>query len=133
MKLITRDIDYAVRALVFLAQKKKDKVVSAAELTGALRTPQPFLRKILQRLNKNGLLKSYKGNGGGFSLAIAADKISLAELLEIFHGSTQLNDCVLKKKACFNIGNCVFRKKIGIIERQMVSQLRSISINSLLD
>ncbi|MBU2258562.1 MAG: Rrf2 family transcriptional regulator, partial [Candidatus Omnitrophica bacterium] len=65
MKLITRDTDYALRALCFIA-KNKDKVTPAPELVAKLKIPRPFLRKILQSLDKNGLLKSYKGKGGGF-------------------------------------------------------------------
>ena len=56
MKLITRDTDYAVRALVFIA-KQKEEIVSVRDLVEKLKIPKPFLRKILQLLNKKGLLK----------------------------------------------------------------------------
>ena len=71
MKLLTRNTDYGIRALCFIA-KAKDKIVPVPELVKALRIPKPFLRKILQLLTKNGFVKSYKGMGGGFSLAIPA-------------------------------------------------------------
>ncbi|MBM3255649.1 MAG: Rrf2 family transcriptional regulator, partial [Candidatus Omnitrophica bacterium] len=67
MKLITRDTDYALRALCFVA-RSKDGVVSVSELVDSLKIPKPFLRKSLQLLNKKGVLKSYKGLGGGFKL-----------------------------------------------------------------
>ena len=68
MKLINRDTDYAVRALSYIL-RRKDKIVTAAELVRELDMPRPFLRKILQSLNKNGFLKSQRGKGGGFILA----------------------------------------------------------------
>ena len=43
MKLITRDTDYAVRAIAHIALKKGG-IVSAPELQNALRIPMPFLR-----------------------------------------------------------------------------------------
>ena len=58
MKLITRNTDYAIRALCFIARKKK-QVVSVKELVSKLRIPKPFLRKISQRLNKERILVSY--------------------------------------------------------------------------
>ena len=58
MKLITRDTDYAIRALSCIAADK-EKVYTVTELTKSLDVPRPFLRKILQILNHKGLLKSH--------------------------------------------------------------------------
>ena len=52
MKLLTRDTDYAVRALLAMAGKKS--IVSVADLVAALKIPGPFLRRILQRLARRG-------------------------------------------------------------------------------
>jgi Rrf2 family protein len=131
MKLITRDIDYALRALIFIAQRK-EKIVSVSELVAALKIPRPFLRKILQILHKKGVLKSYKGFGGGFLLAKPAKKIFLVDLIEAFQGEFSLNECLFKKMPCSGIATCVLRKKIDSIEGYVVSRLKSITIASLL-
>ncbi len=130
-KLITRDIDYAVKALIFLAKQKK-RIVSVAELVRNLKIPRPFLRKILQALNKNGLLKSYKGRGGGFTLALRPEKIFLIDLIEIFQGSLRLSECLLGRMICPDRSACVLKKKIDAIERYVISELKSITIASLL-
>ena len=130
MKLITRDIDYALRALVFIAQRKK-QIVPVSELVAALKIPRPFLRKILQILHKKGVLESYKGFGGGFLLAKPAKRIFLVDLIEVFQGEFSLNECFFKKMPCSGIATCVLRKKIDAIERYVVSQLKSITIASL--
>jgi Rrf2 family protein len=130
-KIITRDTDYAVRALIFLTQRKKE-IVSVSELVRNLKIPRPFLRKILRILNKEGLLKSYKGRGGGFILAFAPDKILLADVIEIFQGPVKLNECIFKKIICPNKNICRLKKKIDAIERYVVSELKSITIASLL-
>ncbi len=131
MKLITRDTDYTLRALCFISQHK-EKMVSVSELVKELKMPRPFLRKILQVLNKKGILKSYKGLGGGFLLAKPANKIFLADLIEIFQGPLRLNECFFKKMRCPNINTCALRRKINSIERYVISELRSITIASLL-
>lgn len=130
MKLITRDTDYALRALCFIAKHKKE-IVSVAELVEQLKIPRPFLRKILQILNKK-ILKSYKGKGGGFSLAVTPNKIFLVDLIEIFQGPLRLNECFLKKMACPNTKTCALRKKINNIERGVIAELESITLASLL-
>jgi len=131
MKLITRDTDYGLRALFFIA-KGKERIVSVSELVKELKIPQPFLRKILQVLNKRKVVKSYKGQGGGFILAKSANKIFITDLIEIFQGPLRLNECFLKKMVCPNLARCALRKKINNIERYVIRQLRSITLASLL-
>jgi Rrf2 family protein len=131
MKLITRDTDYAVRALCYIA-REKDKVVAASTLVKKLKIPRPFLRKILQILNQRRLLKSYKGKGGGFVLAVSPGKISLAQLIEIFQGRLKLNECFFKKRICPNLKTCRLKKKIDKIERYVTRELRDIFLGSLL-
>ena len=131
MKLITRDTDYALRAICFIAKSKK-KIISVSELVKELKIPRPFLRKLLQVLNKKGILKSHKGQGGGFQLNGPANKIFLVDLIVIFQGPLKLNECFFKKLRCPNINSCSLRKKIEGIENYVVRELKTITINSLL-
>lgn len=131
MKLITKNTDYAVKALCHLA-KQDGRVVSVSELARQLPVPRPFLRKILQILNKKGLLKSYKGQGGGFRLALRPDKIFLGDLIKILQGPIQLNDCFFKKMFCADLRICLLKKRLNAIERRVISELESIHIASLI-
>ena len=131
MKLINRDTDYALRAMSFIVKYNK-KIVSVAELVKSLKIPRPFLRKILQKLNKQGILKSYKGKDGGFLLAKPANKIFLVDLIETLQGPLRFNECFFKKIICPNISACALRKKIERIERYIFLELKSISLASLL-
>lgn len=130
MKLITRDTDYAARALVFIAQKN-NRVTSVAELVKELKIPRPFLRKILQALNKNGLLKSYRGQGGGFLLSLPAEKIFMTDLIRTFQGPLRINECFFRKRLCPERSVCALRKKIGNIEKYVIGELNNITVASL--
>jgi Rrf2 family iron-sulfur cluster assembly transcriptional regulator len=116
MKLVTRNTDYAIRALCCMAHNKK-KIV---------------LRKILQALHKNNILISMKGQGGGFELTPKTDKISILKLIEIFQGPFRLNECIFKGLRCPNIIKCRLNKKIGKIERRVRAELKSITLADLL-
>lgn len=131
MKLITRDTDYAVRALCYLARAEK-QIVSVTELVKELGMPRPFLRKILQLLHNNGMLKAYKGKGGGFSLALSPGKISLIKVMQVFQGSFSLNECLLKKESCPRRDYCGLRKRILGVEHRALDDLKKITINGLL-
>ena len=129
MKLVTRNTDYALRALCYMS-KQKD-VVTVGQLVKKLGVPRPFMRKILQQLNKERILESYKGRGGGFKLKATPEKIYMVEIMRIFQGQVGLNGCFLKKEVCPNKGKCVLRKKIRSIEEGVLEQLRQITIASL--
>ncbi|MBU0549548.1 MAG: Rrf2 family transcriptional regulator [Candidatus Omnitrophica bacterium] len=132
MKLITRDTDYAIRALVFIGRSDK-AIISVSELVRELKIPKPFLRKILQILNKKNLLRSYKGNKGGFILKKGLEKIFLLDLIKIFQGSLRLNECFLRKSICPNIKTCLLKKKIDKIQKLVTSELENIDLKSLFE
>ena len=131
MNLITKNTDYAIRALCYIVKSNKDKV-SVKELVESLKMPRPFLRKVLQELNKKGILRSYKGKNGGFVLATRPEKIYIGKLIEIFQGPIKLQEHTFKKKICPEINSCVLKKKIDAMEKYTISKLNSLSIASLL-
>lgn len=134
MKLITRNTDYALRALCVIAKDShsSQKVVAVSELAEHLHIPRPFLRKILQILSRKGILRSFRGNNGGFSLAKSANMILLTEVIEAFQGKVRLNECIFKKEKCADINSCILRQKIKNIETAVIKELRAITLASLL-
>lgn len=131
MKLITRNTDYAVRALCCIAEQKQG-VISADQLVKSLKMPRPFLRKILQTLNKEGLLNSSKGKGGGFTLTISPEKITLTDVMKIFQGPLKLNECKFRKNDCPYVSDCFLKKKIDEIEKEVSAKLKAITITSII-
>ena len=130
MKLLSRNADYAVRALCYIANEK-NKTISVTELVEKLKIPRPFLRKILQTLNRKGILESHKGVGGGFRLAKRPNGISLAEVIEVFQGPIKAESCFFKKDVCPNKPSCPLKSKIGAIEDRVYRELKSINIESI--
>lgn len=130
MKLLTRNTDYAVRAICYMA-KVKGRIVSVPELVDKIKMPRPFLRKILQILNKEGIVRSHKGIGGGFQLALPGSKVYLTDLINIFQGPVRLNECFLKKTLCPDRSKCPLRKRIDKIEKFVLSEIGSITIKDL--
>lgn len=132
MKLINRNTDYAIKALMHIAKQNSERI-PVSELAKTLEIPNPFLRKILQILNKRGVLNSYKGKGGGFLLACSPDQIFLKDLINIFQGPVKLNECIFKKNICPDLKTCSLKKKIDALEKYVVLELKSITLASLLE
>ncbi len=130
MKLINRDTDYAVRALVYMARSPQ-QVCSAKALVDELRMPRAFSRRLLQVLSREGILKSSKGKGGGFRFRKLPAKIKLKDLVEIFQRDFKETRCIFKKKICPDIRTCPLRHKIQGIEKKVVDELAAVSIADL--
>lgn len=130
MKLITRDTDYAMRALIYITGRK-NKMTSVSELVKKIKIPKPFLRKLLQILNKKGILKSSKGLKGGFILALKPQKILLTDLIRIFQGSFRLNECLFKREPCPRTRICPLHKVIKDIEKDVIVKLKTVTVASL--
>lgn len=131
MNLLNRDTDYAIRAIIFLFQRQGN-LTSSLDLEKDLGIPRPFLRKILQSLQKNKILESAKGNKGGFLLLKNPNKIFLSEIIEIFQGKIDFSQCLFKKKICPDVGTCPLRKEIKGIEKSVSSRLNKVTIASLM-
>lgn len=131
MKLIKRDTDYALRAVSYIG--KRGKLTTVGELVKKLHIPRPFLRKILQILNRHKILVSHKGARGGFIPAKPLNKIFLLDLIRIFQGEFKINECMFKKSLCPNIRICPLRKKIDKIENYAFSQFKNVTLADLVN
>jgi len=131
MKLINRDVDYAARALVFMARANKP-TVSVAKMREQVGVTGPFLRKIMQKLHKAGIVHAVKGKGGGFALARNPENISLRLLIDVLQGRLALNDCVFRQKICQHHAACILRHKISAMENRLLSEIDAVTIKDLL-
>ena len=127
---MTQNTDYAIRALCYLAEKKGE-MISAAELSNELQISWSLTRKILQELSKKGFIRSYKGKGGGFIIETDPREIFILELMKIFQGPFSFNRCGMNNKICSNMKKCQLRKKISGIEEYVTSELKPVTIYSL--
>lgn len=130
MKIVNRETHQAIRALLAMAEDGLDKT-TVAELAERTDIPRPFLRKIVQILNKEGILKSSRGKGGGFRFAVLPERIFLTRLIQVFQGSLKLHECLFQKKFCDDLKVCPLRRKIQKLENAMLAELAATTIGSL--
>jgi len=97
---ITRASDYAVRVMIHLAGLPRGSKLQQADLSKATDVSGHFLSKVLQRLVRAQLIRSQRGAGGGFALAVPADSISLLSVVEAMEGPLRLNLCLEDGPRC---------------------------------
>jgi len=131
MKLVTKNIHYAIKSLLYFA-KDYTRVVSVNELVKRLNMRRAFLRRILQVLSKHGILRSLKGYNGGFMLNIKPDKIHIIDIVNIFRDKTDIIGCLLEKDICPQPDRCLLMRKMKGIESQLNRILKQLTIAKLL-
>lgn len=104
--LFSRQCEYAIQGILYIALKPSNQMVSIKELTTHLDIPYHFLGKILQRLTHEGLLVSLKGPTGGFALAKPARNITLFDVVNAIDGSSFKSQCVLGFPDCSGKNPC---------------------------
>lgn len=92
MKLISTKGIYGVLALYELALHYNKHHIQIKYISDKHDIPQHFLEQLLLILKKSGIVKSYRGKNGGYSLAIRPDKIILLEVLTILDGAIELSN-----------------------------------------
>jgi Rrf2 family transcriptional regulator, iron-sulfur cluster assembly transcription factor len=97
---VTREGDYGIRSILYLARQPFKKVCFVQEISDEYKIPRSFLAKILQKLVKAKIVRSYRGVKGGFSLAKQARDITVLDVLEAVDGKVALNICITDKKKC---------------------------------
>jgi Rrf2 family protein len=97
---ITRASDYAVRVMIHLAGLPLGSTVRQSELSKATEVSGHFLSKVLQQLVHAGLIRSQRGAGGGYALAISGGSVSLLDVVEAIEGPMRLNQCLEEGPSC---------------------------------
>lgn len=106
MLQLTRDGEYAVRAILYLAMQPEGKLSLISEIAEAQEVPRSYLSKIMQQLSRLGLVKSRRGAKGGFELARPATEITLRETIEAIEGPINLNVCLIRPGECHRDVTC---------------------------
>jgi Rrf2 family protein len=91
---VGRRVDYAVRALSYLAGQPAGKIVSRADIERNQDIPSFYLSKIMKDLVAGGLVQSHIGSKGGFTLAKAAGAISIKDVYETVERPLVLMECL---------------------------------------
>ncbi len=131
---VGRRVDYAVRALSYLAGQPPGKIISRADIEKKQDIPPYYLSKIMKDLVAGRLVRSHVGSKGGFSLARAPETISIKEVYETVERPLALMECLERgQEYCMYCAVCT---QISVWERAQVilaDYLATVSIADIVD
>jgi Rrf2 family protein len=129
---ITRQADYAVRAVLYLALQENDERAATSTIAEEQNIPPSFLAKIVSQLSIAGLLHTSRGARGGVTLAREPKDITLLEVVEAIDGPIQLNECVGEGGTCSFHGECPLRPAWCEVQDELVARLRATNFRDLI-
>ena len=129
---ITRQADYAVRAVLYLANLGTSERAATSTVAEEQRIPPSFLAKIISQLSIAGLLHTSRGARGGVTLAREPEDISLLEVVEAIDGPIQLNECVAEDSQCSFDDGCPLRSVWSDAQSELVARLKKTTFAQLM-
>ncbi len=93
MKISTKG-RYALRMLIYLAEQPQDKFVSLKDIAEHQKISKKYLEQIVPLLNKSGLLRTNRGNLGGYRLSKPVENYTVGEILRATEGSLAPVSCL---------------------------------------
>ena len=128
---VTRESDYAIRSVLYLARQPFKKVSLVNEIADEYEIPRSFLAKILQKLVKAKIVQSYRGVKGGFSLAKQSREITFLDVLESIEGKFVINLCLADRKKCSFSRSCPSRDVWSTVQSNIITSLKKVNFEDL--
>ncbi len=131
MEILRRNTDYALRAVLTLAESTGKEPASARQIARRENISYQLTCKILQKLNEAKLVESSMGPKGGFQLRKKPSKINLLQVISAIQGPVRLNRCLLGVNKCPKQPDCPVSKKLAGLQNYIDSFLSGITLEEL--
>ncbi|MCX7714454.1 MAG: Rrf2 family transcriptional regulator [Clostridia bacterium] len=127
---ITREADYALRIVAMLSGEKVQ--IEAKQISEKKAIPYRFTLKILRKLVKSGIVKSFRGVNGGYALNKEPSEITVKSIIEVIDGPIAVNKCIENHNACANSKTCQLRKYLLLGQTAFENELEKVNFEMVL-
>ena len=126
--MLSQTVEYSLRAMVSLAYRHR-RPVTVQEIARLSRAPAPFLSKLMQALAKAQLVRSRRGQGGGFLLAREPDEISIWDIVQAVDPIRRIERCPLDVQG--HVQLCPLHRRLDEALAQMEAAFRATTLAQL--
>lgn len=129
--LYSHTSELAIRAALFLTLQPPGKLSPVREIAKGTGLSESYLAKILRQLTCSGLVRSFRGPGGGVELGRPPQAITLSSIVHAMEGPAQLDWCALGIHACSEENPCPMHHKWVLIRAEIQRLLEETTLASL--
>ncbi|OFI05474.1 HTH-type transcriptional regulator IscR [Clostridium acetireducens DSM 10703] len=130
---ITQEADYGIRAILILTLSGENSKLDAKTISKRGSIPLRFLLKLLRKLVSAGIVISYRGINGGYSLAKPPKNINLKDVIEAIDGPIAINRCIYDPEFCNanRASYCSVHNSLAKVQKLLEEQLENINFENL--
>jgi FeS assembly SUF system regulator len=127
MLRISKLTDYAILVMVELSENPGE-VVNAQLLASQTHLELPTVSKVLKLLAKAGLVRSFRGANGGYSIDRNAGSISVAEIIAAIEGPIAMTECSVEEGLCSQEQVCNLRSNWRRISSAVARAMEGVTL-----
>jgi FeS assembly SUF system regulator len=131
MLRLSKLTDYATVILSFMA-RDNTHVHAAMEIASVTGIALPTVSKILKLLVNAKVLISTRGAKGGYALARAPEKITIAAIISALEGPIALTECSISQQGCEQASGCEIRGNWSLINQTIHNALESVTLADMI-
>jgi Rrf2 family iron-sulfur cluster assembly transcriptional regulator len=129
MRLTTKG-RFAVTAMVDLAMRQTRGPVTLAAISERQRISLSYLEQLFGKLRRRKLVRSVRGPGGGYCLAVAVQDISVADIVEAVDEPIDATQCGGREN-CLDDKRCMTHDLWATLNAKMYDYLSSVNLADL--
>lgn len=130
--MLSQTAEYALRAVLYVAQHGSQRLVQVNEMAEALRIPRNYLSKTVHALVREGVLSSTRGKTGGFRLAIPPERLYVLQVVAPFGSLGETRHCLLGHPQCSDRTACAAHARWKQVADRVAEFFRETTIAELL-
>jgi Rrf2 family transcriptional regulator, iron-sulfur cluster assembly transcription factor len=131
--MLSQTAEYAVRAALYLAgEDQNGRTIPAETIAAALGAPANYMSKTLHQLAKAGIVLGLRGPTGGFRLAVAPERLTVARIVETFDAPVAKPMCLLGDRLCDSRRPCEAHHRWTAMTEAMQAPMAQTTVADLL-
>lgn len=130
--IITRECDYSIRVIRALSSYE---VVNVSNICMMENIPETFAYKICRKLERAGIIQSFRGSTGGYKLVADAAILTLYDIVSAVNKNLYISSCTNEENICSQNTNekpCMVHREFCRIQAMLTAELKKKSILSIL-
>ncbi|MFQ5700240.1 MAG: RrF2 family transcriptional regulator [Acidobacteriota bacterium] len=129
---LSRETDYGLLAMVYIAGVPPGQLAYRRDIAAHYNIPAEFLAKILQKLARGGLVRSFRGVQGGYNLARGAEEITVIDVVEAVEGPLALVECQCPSEECSCEPVCTISAILLDLRQRICRLLGGVSLQDII-
>jgi Rrf2 family protein len=123
----------AVRAAIFLALQPPGTCSTVRDIAAGTGLPEPYLAKIVRQLAAAGLVRAFRGPGGGVALVPDPATLTLWTVARSVDPSLETEWCIMGLQPCAHDRTCPLHDRCAPMRAAMRRLLQETTLASLTD